>query len=117
MPKASGANSAIREVSGVFGVAVLASVFSHFGGYESPAAFVDGMTLALWIGAGSPAPGGRRPLHPRPGEGGSAEELDEPESLLLAARHHSATEPRKPRGLRPAGGNRAVRGLPTPFCY
>jgi hypothetical protein len=69
MPKASGANSAIREVSGVFGVAVLASVFSHFGGYESPAAFVDGMTLALWIGAGSPAPG-RSPPSSSPAGGG-----------------------------------------------
>ncbi len=33
--KASGANNAFREVGGVFGVAVLASVFSRYGGYES----------------------------------------------------------------------------------
>src|SRR5918912_742830 len=33
--KASGANNAIRELGGVFGVAVLASVFSHAGGYRS----------------------------------------------------------------------------------
>ena len=31
--QASGANNAIRELGGVFGVAVLASVFSRFGGY------------------------------------------------------------------------------------
>ena len=30
--KASGANNAIREIGGVFGVAVLASVFAHAGG-------------------------------------------------------------------------------------
>ena len=32
--QASGANNAIRELGGVFGVAVLASVFAHYGGYE-----------------------------------------------------------------------------------
>ena len=31
--QASGANNAIRELGGVFGVAVLASVFSRYGGY------------------------------------------------------------------------------------
>jgi EmrB/QacA subfamily drug resistance transporter len=49
--QASGANNAIRELGGVFGVAVLASVFSHYGGYQSGAAFVDGLTPAVWIGA------------------------------------------------------------------
>ncbi|HEY6032008.1 MAG TPA: DHA2 family efflux MFS transporter permease subunit, partial [Gaiellaceae bacterium] len=45
--KASGANSAIRELGGVFGVAVLASVFSHYGGYRSGEAFVNGLTPAI----------------------------------------------------------------------
>jgi EmrB/QacA subfamily drug resistance transporter len=49
--QASGAQNAIRELGGVFGVAVLASVWSQYGGYESGASFVDGMTPALWIGA------------------------------------------------------------------
>ena len=49
--QASGANNAIRELGGVFGVAVLASVFARYGGYESGQTFVDGMTPALWIGA------------------------------------------------------------------
>ena len=49
--KASGANNAIRELGGVFGVAVLASVFAHFGGYGTGATFVDGMTPAVWVGA------------------------------------------------------------------
>jgi len=49
--KASGTNNAIREVGGVFGVAVLASVFSHYGGYASPQSFVDGLTIATWVGA------------------------------------------------------------------
>jgi EmrB/QacA subfamily drug resistance transporter len=55
--KASGANSAIRELGGVFGVAVLASVFAHAGGYSSGQAFVDGMSPALWIGAAVVAAG------------------------------------------------------------
>jgi EmrB/QacA subfamily drug resistance transporter len=49
--KASGANNAIREVGGVFGVAVLASLFSHYGGYESPERFSDGLAVATWVGA------------------------------------------------------------------
>jgi EmrB/QacA subfamily drug resistance transporter len=49
--KASGTNNAIREVGGVFGVAVLATVFARYGGYESPQTFVDGLTPAIWVGA------------------------------------------------------------------
>src|SRR5919204_2241070 len=37
--QASGANNAIRELGGVFGVAVLASIFSRYGGYGTPQAF------------------------------------------------------------------------------
>jgi EmrB/QacA subfamily drug resistance transporter len=49
--KASGANNAIRELGGVFGVAVLASIFTHQGGYGSPDLFTDGIVPALWVGA------------------------------------------------------------------
>jgi MFS family permease len=49
--QASGANNAIRELGGVFGVAVLASVFTSQGGYESGQAFVDGLVPAIWVGA------------------------------------------------------------------
>lgn len=49
--QASGANNAIREVGGVFGVAVLASIFSGLGSYASPQAFVDGLRPALIVGA------------------------------------------------------------------
>jgi MFS family permease len=50
--KASGANNTIRELGGVFGVAVLAAVFSHVGGYGSLEAFSDGMNTAVLVGAG-----------------------------------------------------------------
>jgi len=49
--QASGANNAVRELGGVFGVAVLASVFSQYGGYSSGTAFVNGMTPAVYAGA------------------------------------------------------------------
>ncbi len=46
---ASGTNSMLRELGGVFGVAVLASVFARHGVYTSKTAFVDGFTHALWV--------------------------------------------------------------------
>ncbi len=48
--QASGANNAIREVGGVLGVAVLASVFTSAGGYASRQAFIAGLRPALWVG-------------------------------------------------------------------
>src|SRR5271165_4093573 len=48
--QASGANNAIREVGGVLGVAVLASVFTGAGGYSSPQAFINGLLPAMWVG-------------------------------------------------------------------
>jgi EmrB/QacA subfamily drug resistance transporter len=53
--KASGVNNTVREVGGVFGVAVLASVLSAVGGYASAQLFVDGMTAALWVGTAAVA--------------------------------------------------------------
>jgi MFS family permease len=49
--QASGANNAIRELGGVFGVAVLAAIFSGYGGYGSPQLFVDGLAPAVLVGA------------------------------------------------------------------
>jgi EmrB/QacA subfamily drug resistance transporter len=48
---ASGAHNAIRELGGVFGVAVLASVFAHNGGYGSPLSVTHGVQPAVWVGA------------------------------------------------------------------
>jgi EmrB/QacA subfamily drug resistance transporter len=55
--KASGTQNAIRELGGVFGVAVLASVWSHYGSYAGGQSFVDGMIPAVWIGAAVVAAG------------------------------------------------------------
>jgi EmrB/QacA subfamily drug resistance transporter len=67
---ASGTNSMLRELGGVLGIAVLASVFARPGIYRSPAVFIHGFTQALWVGVGFSAlgvaaallaPGRRRP--------------------------------------------------------
>ncbi|MBV9050345.1 MAG: DHA2 family efflux MFS transporter permease subunit [Solirubrobacterales bacterium] len=54
---ASGANSTIRELGGVFGVAVMAAVLARRGIYTSPRIFVDGFSPALWVGVGLSALG------------------------------------------------------------
>jgi EmrB/QacA subfamily drug resistance transporter len=54
---ASGTNSSLRELGGVFGVAVLAAVFTRPGVYTSPDAFVDGFRPALVAGAALTAVG------------------------------------------------------------
>jgi EmrB/QacA subfamily drug resistance transporter len=50
--KASGATNAIRELGGVFGVAVLASVFAQAGGYRTATTFAQGTTTAVYVGGG-----------------------------------------------------------------
>jgi len=47
---ASGANNSIRELGGVFGIAILTTIFSSQGSFVSPDAFVDGMHPALYVG-------------------------------------------------------------------
>src|SRR6476660_4992909 len=49
--KASGATNTIREVGGVFGVDVLAAIFSANGSYGDPTAYVAGLQPAIAIGA------------------------------------------------------------------
>jgi EmrB/QacA subfamily drug resistance transporter len=49
---ASGISSALRELGGVLGVAVLAAVFARQGVYSSPRLFIDGFSAALWVGVG-----------------------------------------------------------------
>ncbi|WP_433183761.1 MFS transporter [Actinoallomurus sp. CA-150999] len=46
---AAGANNTVRETGGVFGVAVLAAVFSHYGGYTSSASFMHGFRYAMVV--------------------------------------------------------------------
>ena len=50
--KAAGANSMMRELGGVFGIAVAVAVFAGAGSYLSPASFVDGFGPAIGVAAG-----------------------------------------------------------------
>jgi uncharacterized membrane protein len=68
----------------VFGVAVLASVFAHMGGYRSATTFVHGTTTAVYVGgvvvalgAIAAALAGRRAVE--------VEAVEEREALLEAA--------------------------------
>ena len=85
--QASGAQNAIRELGGVFGVAVLASIFAHYGGYVSPQGFVDGMRPAVWVGAAIVGLGALAAIAiPRkPRAGAEAEAEAEAEPVLEAA--------------------------------
>jgi EmrB/QacA subfamily drug resistance transporter len=85
---ASGTNSAMQQLGGVFGVAVLAAVFARPGAYTAPAIFTDGLQAALWVGAAfsaagvliaisvrpRPAPAeARSPARPEPATAGTAD--------------------------------------------
>ncbi len=48
--QASGATNAIRELGGVLGIAVLATVFTSHGSYLSPQDYVNGLVPAMWVG-------------------------------------------------------------------
>ena len=80
---ASGANSTMRELGGVFGIAVLVAVFGAAGSYDSPAAFADGFTaamagVALLAALGAAVATGleRSPTDRGPGPGGSSGRRD-----------------------------------------
>jgi EmrB/QacA subfamily drug resistance transporter len=51
--KASGVNGMLREIGGVFGIAIMASVFSGVGGYLSPRTFTEGFRAAIAVAAGA----------------------------------------------------------------
>jgi hypothetical protein len=49
--KAAGANGMLRELGGVFGIAVTVAVFAGAGSYASAAAFSDGFAAAIGVAA------------------------------------------------------------------
>jgi EmrB/QacA subfamily drug resistance transporter len=55
--KAAGANSMLRELGGVFGIAVLVTVFAGAGSYASAEAFSDGFAAAIAVSAALSAVG------------------------------------------------------------
>jgi MFS family permease len=55
--KAAGVNTMMRELGGVFGIAVTVAVFAGAGSYLSPEAFTDGFAPAIGVAAGLAALG------------------------------------------------------------
>jgi EmrB/QacA subfamily drug resistance transporter len=55
--QAAGANSMMRELGGVFGIAVAVAAFAAAGNYSSPAAFIDGFGPAIGVASGLAAVG------------------------------------------------------------
>jgi EmrB/QacA subfamily drug resistance transporter len=49
--KAAGTNSMMRELGGVFGIALSVAVFAGAGSFVSAAAFTDGFSPAIWVAA------------------------------------------------------------------
>jgi MFS family permease len=83
--KAAGANSMLRELGGVFGIAIAVAVFAGAGSYASTAAFTDGFGPAMIVSAalalaGAAAatglPGRRRVLEVVPSDAVPALEAD-----------------------------------------
>ena len=84
---ASGANNAIRELGGVFGIAMLGAVFSARGGYATGATFVAGLAPAVWAGAAAVAvAAGAALLLPRARSGQG------PDAVLEASAHETVTD-------------------------
>ncbi|NUR58207.1 MAG: MFS transporter [Catenulispora sp.] len=54
---AAGVNVTLRELGGVFGVAILGAVFAAHGGYASPEVYVAGFRPAMWVAALVPVGG------------------------------------------------------------
>jgi EmrB/QacA subfamily drug resistance transporter len=50
--KAAGVNTMMRELGGVFGIAVAVAVFATAGSYASPQTFIDGFGPAIFVAAG-----------------------------------------------------------------
>jgi hypothetical protein len=54
---AAGVNATMRELGGVFGIALTVAVFGAYGGYGSPQEFVDGFAPAMVAAAALSAAG------------------------------------------------------------
>jgi EmrB/QacA subfamily drug resistance transporter len=82
--KAAGANSMMRELGGVFGIAIAVAVFAAAGSYASSTAFMQGFRPAIAVGAVLALAGavaglalpGRRPAPAAPAPAGAVLALD-----------------------------------------
>ena len=95
--QASGATNAIRELGGVLGIALLATVFTSHGSYVTPQAYVAGLTPALWAGAAVLAVAALLPVVL-------------PFSTRASAAEHAAAEAGAAAAYGPAAHDTALRG-------
>jgi predicted MFS family arabinose efflux permease len=112
--KAAGANSMMRELGGVFGIAVAVAVFTAAGSYASPAAFSAGFGPAIGVAAvlslagaiaGMALPSRRRAIEPvggAPGAGARERGLSitRPHLLGSASCHRKRGGPAATAGTR-----------------
>jgi EmrB/QacA subfamily drug resistance transporter len=70
--KAAGTNSMMRELGGVFGIAISVAVFAGAGSYATPGEFADGFTAAIGVSAALAVVGALAGLG-LPGRRGTAE--------------------------------------------
>ena len=59
--KAAGTNSMMRELGGVFGIALVVAVFAGAGSYASAQAFIDGFAPAILVARAARAAPARSP--------------------------------------------------------
>jgi EmrB/QacA subfamily drug resistance transporter len=115
--QASGATNAIREVGGVLGVAVLASVFTGAGGYGSAQSFLDGLLPALWVGVAVLGAGALTvlvlPFQARAVAPGASGELAGASRDLADVSHGPAEAPRDTDGAPAPAPSLAVGGATT----
>ncbi len=111
--KASGANNAIRELGGVFGVAVLAAVFTANGSYISPDAFVDGLIPAMQIGAIVVGIGALAALA-LPGRAGRTAAVGRPTVALTSRAGRSRRRSPLPDATTPRSRDRDAQAIPDP---
>jgi len=93
---AAGANNTLREAGGLFGVAILAAVFTANGGYATHAAFMHGLRYAL-ITAAAVALAGMIPALASPSK-----------ATALASAAGLTPASRLPRPLAPEEGKEAI---------
>ena len=94
--KASGTFMTMRQLGGVFGLAIAAAVFTGAGSYVSPAAFSDGFVPRpdrVRRAVGRRGSRGRASAPPDPPNGGFCTGFDGPQDALIG-----------PRGSRPGAG-------------
>jgi EmrB/QacA subfamily drug resistance transporter len=84
--KAAGANSMMRELGGVFGIAVTVAVFAGAGSYASTEAFTDGFAPAIGVAAALAVAGAAAALA-LPSRRGAAETAAPPAAAALEIDH------------------------------